>query len=278
MIKVEIIKVSHLFPILNKRLLELMRGLSEERWYFKTACADWCVKDIFQHLLKDNLGVISRKRDEYKNPFKKQPSPNDNDLLTYINNKNQEWVEMSRSFSPKLLIELFEFVGDLVQKYYETVDLEKIEAEVSWASDGKLPNWVDVAREYTEQWLHQAHIREAVGAPLLTDRKLFHPFLQAYMLALPKTYQNVDSEVGTIIGIKVTGEAGGNWTLTRDVSDWELTEKVTENCLVNIEADQDIVWRLFSKGLDRDVAGSKIMISGDTVLGKKFLDTVSLIA
>lgn len=37
------------------------------------------------------------------------------------------------------------------------------EGHVSWASDGPVPLWFDMARELTERWVHQMQIREAVG-------------------------------------------------------------------------------------------------------------------
>ena len=78
------------------------------------------------------------------------------EFVEYINTKNQEWVEISRSLSPQILIDLLELTGQLTHDYWKTVDQNKVETSVSWvSSDEKLPNWVDIAREYTERWLHQ---------------------------------------------------------------------------------------------------------------------------
>ena len=35
---------------------------------------------------------------------------------------------------------------------------------VAWAGEERSPAWFDVARELTERWHHQAHIRLATGA------------------------------------------------------------------------------------------------------------------
>ena len=137
---------------------------------------------------------------------------------------------------------------------------------------------MDVAREYTEYWLHQAHIRDAIDAPLLTEKKLFHPFIQAYMMALPKTYCNVNTDIGTRISIQVTGGAGGYWLLKKIKDDWQLSEERSDNNSSKVIIDQDTIWRLFSKGMDKKLTESKIVFEGDLKLGKKILNTVSLIA
>ena len=53
-----------------------------------------------------------------------------------------------------------------------------------------------------------------------------------------------------------------------------MTEK--PNAAVVIE--QDIAWRLFTKGISRHDALTQITITGDRQLGLKVLDMVSIIA
>lgn len=280
MINVKPILVNHLFSKLNNELLKLLSNFDDHDWYTKTACPEWCVKDIVQHLLKDDIGVLSRKRDKYKNLYIFNTKVNSNaDLVSYINQKNQDWVNISKSFSPEVLIDLLGFTGSLMQNYYNKVDLYKIESSISWISEEKLPNWVDIAREYTERWLHQAHIREAVHKPLLYTFEIFHPFIQSYMLALPKTYTDVKADKGTVINIKVTGEAGGNWLLQKLPDEWTLSEE-KENSMTKtqITIEQDILWKLFSKGLNLNKAKKLIKIDGDIKLGSFIFNTVSLIA
>lgn len=38
-----------------------------------------------------------------------------------------------------------------------------------------MPAWMQIAREYSEQWLHRDQIRDAAGAAPLYARELFHP-------------------------------------------------------------------------------------------------------
>lgn len=211
MLNVKPVIVTNLFPAERKALLDLLRSLNDNQWLSDTICKEWGVKDIVQHLLKDDIGILSRKRDGFRMPNSSTKEfKSSKEFVEHINAKNQEWVEISRSFSPQILIDLLELTGKLTYDYWKTVDQHKVEASVSWvSSDEKLPNWVDIAREYTERWLHQSHIREAVKAPLLYETTLFNPFIRAYMLALPLSYKLVETRVGNVINIIVKGDAGG---------------------------------------------------------------------
>lgn len=61
MINTKPIQLNHLFPRLNDELINLLKSISESEWYKDTVCDGWDVKDIFQHLLKDYILLISRK-------------------------------------------------------------------------------------------------------------------------------------------------------------------------------------------------------------------------
>lgn len=280
MLDVKPINTMKLFPIERNSLLKALDSLEEKQWFFETACEGWCVKDIVQHLLRDDIGILSRKRDGVellKTPTKEFESHGE--YVAYINAKNQEWVEVSRSFSPQLLIDLLRLTGKLTCAYWRTVELNEATATVSWISDGPLPNWMDIAREYTERWLHQSHIREAVSLPLLYERRLFHPFIQTYMLALPLAYKSVNSNIGDAIKIVVEGNAGGNWSLQKERRGWKLQDKMLKTeSVTEITIDQDKLWRLFSKGMNREEAKDFVKIQGNKVLGDYFFNTVSIIA
>ena len=55
----EIIRVIHLFPKLDEKLLELLRGLNDEEWHMPTIAKRWRVKDIAAHLLDGNIRTLS---------------------------------------------------------------------------------------------------------------------------------------------------------------------------------------------------------------------------
>jgi hypothetical protein len=59
-------------------------------------------------------------------------------------------------------------------------------------------------------------IRDAVGAPGLLERRWMHPLLDLSFRALPHAYRATDAPQGTAITVRVTGEAGGTWSLIRE--------------------------------------------------------------
>ena len=79
---------------------------------------------------------------------------------------------------------------------------------VAWADESESESWFDIGREYTEQWHHQAQIRNAVGAPALLNRQWLHPVLGLSMNAFRRAFKNVQAEPDTALVIQVTGDAG----------------------------------------------------------------------
>lgn len=45
-------------------LLELLEGLAPDQWNAPTVCPGWSVKDVALHLVDDDLGWLSRGRDQ----------------------------------------------------------------------------------------------------------------------------------------------------------------------------------------------------------------------
>jgi hypothetical protein len=61
----EPVLVVDLFPLERQSLLQLLAQLDEEEWQQPTVCADWTVKDVVLHLLGDDIGFLSSKRDAF---------------------------------------------------------------------------------------------------------------------------------------------------------------------------------------------------------------------
>ena len=59
---VEPIIVVDLFPEILGELLTLLSDLTDEEWCRPTACSSWSVKDVAQHLLGDDISILSRTR------------------------------------------------------------------------------------------------------------------------------------------------------------------------------------------------------------------------
>ena len=123
--------------------------------------------------------------------------------------------------------------------------------------------WLHVAREYTERWHHQQQIREAVGSPLLTESRMFHPVLAAFMHALPRTYRSVSAEEGAVIRVVIVGDAGGAWTLIRDRESWTLhLDEIETVPTAQISIRQEDAWRLFTKGATIDEVRPGVRVEG----------------
>ena len=276
---VEPIIVIDLFPQERRLLLELFAGLTEEDWRRPTVCAGWTVRDIGLHLLGDDIGYLSGKRDGFSNPFFADKDMEQwESLVKNINEANELWVRAMQRVSPALLHDLLELTGKQFYEYMSSLDMMAMNGEVSWAGPGAAPVWLDIAREYTERWLHQQQIRDAVHRPGLKERQFFHPVLDAFMWALPHTYRDVAVTETTVVKLVVTGEAGDVWYVVGEANGWSLYKAVELQPASVVTMDQETCWRLFTKGIDKEQARANVRIEGDQTLGENVLETVSIIA
>ncbi len=279
----EPISVTALFPEVRRRLLALLAGLSDDEWRAPTVCAGWSVKDVALHLLGGDLGNLSRRRDGLAGGLSAYAPPGADladpaILAVALGRWNEGWIEAARRLSPRLLCELLAVTGDALHAYYRGLDLAALGGPVSWAGPDPAPVWLDVAREYTEQWTHQAQIRDALGRPGLRERRLFAPVLATFMHALPYTLRGVAAPVGTCLRVTITGEAGGEWLAVRQADRWILGTDPAQVADAAAALDQDRAWRLFTKGLTRDAALRAVRMTGDRALAGAVLDMVSIIA
>ncbi len=272
------IKVIHLFPGLDARLIELLRSLTPEEWHLPTIAKKWQVKDIAAHLLDGNLRGLSLLRDHY---MEHTPAGLDTykDLVTYLNRLNAEWVTAAKRLSPQVLIDLLETTGKEYADFLATLDPWKDAVlSVAWAGEETSKNWFHVAREYTEKWIHQQQIRDAVGKPGIMDREFFYPFIDTFMCALPQTYRYADAPVGSSVEIVVSTDAGGVWHINKTEEGWVLRHTTRLSPDARVHIDPDTAWRLFSKGISPEEALEAITIEGNEVLGKTALGMVAVMA
>jgi uncharacterized protein (TIGR03083 family) len=276
---VQPIMVLDLFPQERKQLLKLFAELEPEEWEKPTVCPGWTVKDIGLHLLGDDIGYLSGARDHFSNPFFRNKDLREwGSLVTNINEANEAWVEATARISPKLLADLLELTGQQFYEYLQSLDLMAIGGVVSWAGPNPAPVWLDVAREYTERWLHQQQIRDAVQKPGFKEKVFFHPVLDTFVRALPHTYRDVSVAEATVLKFVVTGEAGDVWYLLGEANRWSLFQKIGLPADTMVTMDQETCWRLFTKGMSKDQARAQTVIDGDQTLGEQLLETVSIIA
>jgi uncharacterized protein (TIGR03083 family) len=266
------------FAALHPELISVLRGLQRSDWERPTACAEWSVKDIAAHLLDGNIRRLSFQRDGFSPPSR-GPLQSYPELVAYLNRLNAEWVRAARRMSPEVLVQLLELTGPQVADVFLSLDpFGPALFSVAWAGEDVSLNWFDIAREYTERWLHQQQIREAVGAPGLTGRVWLHPVLDVFLRALPFSFRGVERSAGSALGIDIEGEAGGHWTLLRRSQAWELFSGSLPRPDARVRLSQDTGWRLLSKGLTPGEATERVSIVGDSDLGAAFLRTLSVMA
>lgn len=269
------INVIHLFPAMRVALLDLLRALSDEEWQLPTVCTGWTVKDVAQHILGDDVGNLSRRRDGYKLIADIDGL---DELIAFINNWNEEWVRATRRLSPRLLCDLLAITGPQVHEYYASLDLSAMGGGVGWTGNESDPVWLDVAREYTEYWLHQQHIRDAVNKPGLKEPRFFAPLLATFMHGVPHAYRDIGAADGTLITLVITGEAGNTWHIARTGGRWRLYAASDLTPVSTVTMDAETAWRLFTKGISQDEAAQHTVFEGDEALGRVALDAVSILA
>jgi uncharacterized protein (TIGR03083 family) len=291
---------AHLFPMLDARLIELLRSLTADEWERQTIAPRWKVKDVAAHLLDTQLRKLSFDRDGYT------PSPppviaSDRDLVSFIDRLNAEGVTVYRRLSPTVLIAWMEQTSREAASYYASLDpFAPAQFGVSWAGESVSQNWFDVARELTERWHHQQQIRLAVAEPAdaapdpsanasadssanaarrlraIMTPELYHPVLDCFMRALPFHYRSMSAPPGTAIRISVTGDCGGDWHLYRG-GQWLLTNEPVGTIVATVTIPQDIAWRIFTKGIARDSAREHVRLTGDAILGDHILDMLAIV-
>jgi uncharacterized protein (TIGR03083 family) len=274
------VSVIDLFPGEREAFLSLLSELSPAEWDLPTICVGWTVKDVALHLLGCDVGRLSRGRDGFTNPdfatgldISMLPG-----LIEAIDRQNDRWVLGLRRMSPQLLIEFIRLVGDETNDYFRGLDEAALGGPVDWAGPEPAPVWLDLAREYTERWHHQQHIRDAVGRPGLKERHWFGPVLATFVHGLERPLSRLDLPVGSELKLTITGEAGGVWYAYRGERRWELGLEAVTTASTTVELDQEIAWRLFTKGLDPEEAKRRAAVEGDLTLANAVFDTVSILA
>jgi len=267
--------VAELFPEILDELLSLLAGLTPAEWDAPTVCPGWSVKDVALHLLGGEIGNLARRRDGHALG---SSIASWEELVTFINRWNENWVQTARRMSPRLLMDLLHFTGRQVCDYFRSLDPYALGGAVSWAGPQPAPVWLDLAREYTERWHHQQHIRDAVGKPGLKQTRYLAPVLATFVWALPRAFRSTQAAEGTVVTLRIAGDSGGQWSLVREGEEWRLYAGAVERPEAEVVVMEDIAWRLFTRGLPREEVLQHMVLHGDQGLGLGVLEAVSIIA
>jgi hypothetical protein len=117
---------------------------------------------------------------------------------------------------------------------------------VWWAGPDPAPVWLDVAREYTERWVHQQQIRDATGRPGLADAEYVGPVVATFVHALPPSLAGVPAPPGTTVDLEVSGDGGGTWHAVAVGPGWDLRPGASPTPACRLTAPAGDAWRLYA--------------------------------
>lgn len=259
---------AELFPPLHDELLRVLRGLAAADWDRPTLAGRWTVRDVVAHLLDVDLRKLSVNRDGHL-VAPAEPIRSYEQLVRYLDMLNAEWIAAARRLSPRVLVELHAVTGPLVAKLVASLPPhEPAPFAVSWAGERESPNWFDIGRDYTERWHHQMQVRDAVGAPLLLERRWLHPLLELSFRALPHAYRDVDAPEGAAVAVQVGAHQADAWTIVRGAGAWTLYRGAAAEPRAHVTIDADSAWRLLYNALPEDVARARTRVEGDEALAE----------
>ncbi|MDX2303437.1 MAG: maleylpyruvate isomerase N-terminal domain-containing protein [Microscillaceae bacterium] len=272
--------LADLFPILDQKLIQLLKSLSDEDWQKQTLAPAWKVKDVATHLLDGNMRTLSMLRDGYFGESSGEINSY-KDLVAFLNRLNADWVSAMRRLSPKILVELLEEYGKQYCDFIKNLDpFEKAAFSVGWAGESESLNWFHIAREYTEKWHHQQQIRFAVGQEKeLYEKTFYFPYLDTSMRALPHHYRDTKANPGDSVQFSVLGKGGGDWFLYfQENQEWTLVTESETPVICKVSIPGEITWRIFSKGISREDALYCSEIEGQEKLGIPIFDMLAVMA
>jgi uncharacterized protein (TIGR03083 family) len=261
----------------DEKLIDLLRSLSVSEWDAQTVAPRWQVRDVAAHLLDTVLRKLSLVRDSWYVETVDVRSPQE--VVTLVNRLNEEGVTVYRRLSPPVLIDMMKLACEQSAGFHESLDpFAPAVFGVSWAGEERSLNWFDTARELTERWHHQQQIRLATDRPGIMTPELYHPVLDCFLRGLPHLYRDTPAPAGTVLLFEIAGECGGQWLLARESNRWELVKESAAEPAARVTIPQEIAWRVFTKGIDRDLAREQIQIQGDPQLGNLVLDLTAIVA
>lgn len=275
----EIIETIELYPVLDGKLVELLESLTPEEWDAPTIAGKWTVKDVAAHILDGcYLRRLSIHRDGYFGA-RAENIESYQDLIGYLNDLNAVWVDAAKRISPAILIELIRTHSREVYEFLQRLEPRgRAIFPVAWAGESESQNWFDIARDYTERWHHQQQIRLAVNKFGIETRELYFPVLATFMRALPHNYRSVEAAENTVLQFTVTGAAGGDWYLLKTANGWTQINNAANLPIARTTIPQEIAWRVFTKGIDKETAKTQSSIEGNKDLGAHIFNMLSVMA
>ncbi len=264
-----------LYPRLYAAHLSVLQNLTLEQWKLPTACEGWSVKDVALHMLADDVGWLSGRRD---NQRENAVIASWDSLIDFINMRNDLWVHATRRISTRLLIDLVGFIYPQVIEFVNSLDPNAPGMVINWAGSEPQPLWFEIGRELTERWMHHQHICDAINITSLKESDLMHAVMEMFIRAMPHTYRDDDLPDGSVITLWLIGAGGGSYSIVRRDARWQLYSYIDLLPECTISLPVETAWRLFTKGISSEQARKEAIIEGDADLAEPLLHMVSILA
>jgi uncharacterized protein (TIGR03083 family) len=269
--------VAPLFLPLLAELIALLRGLGPRDWERQTVAPRWKVRDVAAHLLDVELRKTAAYRDDH-DVASGATIASDSDLSRLVNGLNAGGVAFAARLSPRLIVDLLEVAGAWAADVIEALPpYETARYAVSWAGESESQNWMDVGRDYTERWHHQAQIRDAVAVPRLLEPRWMEPLLEFSVRALPMAYSGISAPPSTAVTLTVHGETSDEWSLVRGDSSLQILHGTPSTSAATVRVSTDDSWRLFYNALSPGAVADRVTVSGDRTLAEPLLRARSVI-
>jgi uncharacterized protein (TIGR03083 family) len=262
------IDVRRLFGPERDSLLALLASLDADAWAAPTPCPAWSVHELAVHLIHDDVRRLSADRDGHAGVWLSTSSLDE--LARALDDANEQWVTaVSPMLSPRLTRELLGWLAEPSEAHLTGLNPDERGGTVTWAGHGPHPNWLDVAREFTERWIHQQQIRQAVGRPGLIERAYLEPVVDTFARALPASLPERPS--GTEVQVRVSAPFQRSWTVHATPSGWGFADPTVQPAAV-VELPAEILWRRAVRMLDHEHARRAATVDGDPELITAALD------
>jgi uncharacterized protein (TIGR03083 family) len=240
----------------RRALLSILDALATDDWQQGTPCPGWTVHDLVLHLLGDDFGALSILRDRHGAPLPAHSAVSLAEAIDELNPgglgvppETTAWVRASAGrLSPRMLRGLLRWSGDETHHFFAAVAYDAPSAMgVSWAGAPPSPHVLEVARQYTERWLHQQQLREATSRGPLTDPILTRVLIQALVHCLPVAYADTPAPAGAAVRLEVTDFPTVRIGLRREEPGWRLVPgREVSDADCTIAAPAEPLWRAWT--------------------------------
>jgi hypothetical protein len=263
---------------IDDKLYEIMKNIKIEDWNRSTIYPNWKIKDIFSHIIDTSIRRLSNGRDGFNREDRKIKIDTYKDLVLFIEKFADEWVEATKRISPQVLLSIFLIVKDELYEYIKKQNhFDEARASVLWAGEIKSKIWFDYGREYTEHWIHQQQIRDALNIHPLDGKIYLEAVLEILIRCLPVTYSNINRPAGTRLKIETIGAFSKEYYLINDDGKWNLYTGKDETADITIIIDSLILCKMLSRIIKQEEIQYKI-IGSDIELGKEIEKGKALMA